>query len=217
MNLPETSELSMNIFHFEAWDKIMGVPFRSKLIGESGRQTEFLASILRAMCVVLASVAIALFVPGIIALRDKVFYDNDVRLKVLALTDPASNPQMGFGDQKGKLLAYEQQRKRLNDGIASLQQQIDSFNNVSQKEELDFFVHLLNQRNQELASLRPPIFTIGFYLSPQMLLWPAIYSSLGCLLYCFRSPIYTSARKTGKLAVLALGGLFIYSMNGLFG
>jgi hypothetical protein len=139
---------------------------------------------------------LTLFFPGVVATRDKVFYDSEVRAKLPA---PASAALKGYEDRKLKL----------SESIAGIQKNLDSVTQVSQQGDLHFYAELLKEKREEAAQLAPPAYAIGFFLSPQMLLWPAIYAALGSLLVCFpnskRHPLHAVARWRTLLL-----GAFIY-------
>jgi hypothetical protein len=118
----------------------------------------------------LISAILTLFLPGAIATFDGVFYDSGVRNKL------PSEAATSLG-------VFERQRSMLQRSVTSIQTNLDAINDKDQQRDFDFYIHLLDERQQELNNLRPPIFVIGFFLSPQMLLWPAVYTSLGCLLF----------------------------------
>jgi hypothetical protein len=143
----------------------------------------------------LVAVVLTLLLPGMTAEVDGVFYDSGVRSKL---------PR----DAAGILNAFEKQRSMLGQSVNSLQTELDSINDKKQQKDFDFYLHLLEERHQELADLRPPIFVIGFFLSPQMLLWPAIYTSLGCLLFASRQNMPRFSRED-FLRLLWIG-LFVY-------
>lgn len=129
--------------------------------------------VFRGICVVLGCILLTLFLPGIIAHRNGVFYSADVAKRLPA-------------DASDRLRSFEGDKARLEANISALRQQLASVNNPAQQREFDFFTKAIAERRRELTALEPPVFTIGFFLSPQMLLWPAIYSSLGILLVCFK-------------------------------
>ena len=164
--------------------------------GSEHNSSDVLRLIIRGMIILLAAFVITVFVPGLIAAKDKVFYDIDVRAK---LPDTASRSLSGYEDQK----------RRLSESVTSLRKDLDSLNDASQQRDFDFYVHLLEERQNELTAVRPSIFVFGYFLSPQMLLWPAIYASLGCLIFCFEGSSRRYPTWATKLQVLSLG-IFIY-------
>lgn len=150
--------------------------------------------ILVALCALLVTV----FVPGFIAKRHGVFFDEDVRSKL----PKAASQSLG---------QYENERKRLNGELDGVKKRFNGLDSVGQERDVDLYTHLLAQREKEVGAIKPPIYTIGFFLSPQMLLWPAIYTSLGCLLICFESPRLERMKRKHVLVLLGLGSLiYVY-------
>jgi hypothetical protein len=129
----------------------------------------------RGMIVVLVAISMTVFIPGIIASHEKVFLDGDIRSRL-----PAS--------AAASLQKYEAEKLAQSQSVANIKEHLHAINDPTQFKELAFYTQLLEQKQKETTSSKPPLYLIGFYLSPQMLLWPAIYSSLGCLLFCFTQP-----------------------------
>lgn len=138
--------------------------------------------VMRGMIVVLVSIALTVFIPGTIAMRERVFLDSDIRAKLP-------------GPPSALLDKYDVGRQAKEQELADVKKHLYAINDASQTRELDFYTRLLQQKTTETSASRPPLYLIGFYLSPQMLLWPAIYSSLGCLLFCFKHP---SAKRSSQ-------------------
>lgn len=150
----------------------------------------------KGMIVMLVAAGLTLFAPGFIAVKDRVFQDADVQARL-----PASAAR--------SLQAYTTQQNLLKNNVAGLRGDLDALTDPRQQKDFDFYVQLLTERQKELADLQPPIFAKGFFLSPQMLLWPAIYTSLGCLLFCRPSPTKRRFRVKRILQTAALGA-FVY-------
>jgi hypothetical protein len=152
--------------------------------------------VVKGMLVMLAAVGLTLFAPGLIAVRGRVFQDADVREKLPV-------------EARRSLNAYIEEESALKNNIVNLHKKLDSLAEPRQQSDLDFYTHLSTERQRELANLEPPVFAKGFFLSPQMLLWPAIYTSLGCLLFCHPRPRKRRSRLAGTLRTVFLG-IFIY-------
>lgn len=153
--------------------------------------------VVHGIVVTLTAIGLTLFVPGLVAVKDRVFNDADVQARL-----PASAGH--------SLQAYIIRRDSLNNSIISLRENLDSIHDPAQQKDFDFYVHLMEERRQELTNLQPPIFAAGFFLSPQMLLWPAIYTSLGCLLFCFPNSKKKPFRLKRILQNLWLGALIYF-------
>lgn len=155
-----------------------------------------LTVVAKGMTVVLVAAVLTLFVPGLIAVRDHVFLDTEIQGKL-----PPSAAR--------SLQVYSAQRSRLSSSVVSLSENLDLLGDPHQQKDFDFYVHVLDERQKEPAKLQPPVFTKGFFLSPQMLLWPAIYTSLGCLLFCYPHSTRTRSRSKKTMRIVSLGA-FIY-------
>jgi nitrogen fixation-related uncharacterized protein len=163
--------------------------------------TNLILLTVRCMAITLIAVAVTIFLPGAIAWKDGVFNDKDVRARLSQKADH-------FQEAVQSLKTYENEKGRLEQSINALQTELDSINDKAQQQDFDFYFHLLEERHRELTSLQAPIFTLGFFLSQQMLLWPAIYASLGCLL--FASPGWKRQVDLRFWRNLVALGLFIY-------
>jgi len=118
------------------------------------------------------AILMTLLVPASIAHSGSVFFRDDLVHKLPT-------------EVQAKLVAHEADRDRISAQIA----RIDSVLVSPSELEPDSIAGHLALRAflvDRLAGMAPPVSPIAFYLNPQMLLWPAIYSCLGWLLTVFR-------------------------------
>lgn len=133
-----------------------------------------LALVTRGLYVCLASLLLTLFVPGYLAYRHNVFYAEDVSKKIM-------------GPEGARLADFEAKKKLLSQQIEANVSNLAAYAGIGQQKDFEFNKSLLAERAAALDALKQPIFPVGFFLSGTMLLWPALYTSLGCLLICFRT------------------------------
>ena len=125
------------------------------------------------------SILLTVVLPGAIAYSGKSFYGADIerRLPVEAART---------------LRAYQQKRKDLQDELDLLHKLLGARLAAgaagSEIANLTDASRRIADDMKELQSAPPAISITGFYLSPQMLLWPGIYTSLLCLLSLARPP-----------------------------
>ncbi len=122
--------------------------------------------------VTLLALIATLILPGIIASIGKVFYYKDLANKIPV-------------EIEKKLVAYDSATKRLDEQMTN----IDALLENPAKLEADQITSLLELRRdieKRKKESIPPVSIIPFYLNPQMLLWPAIYTSLGWMVTAFR-------------------------------
>src|SRR5580704_8586565 len=101
--------------------------------------------VVRGMAVMLVAVALTLFGPGLIAVKDHVFRDVDVQKRLPT--------EAGLS-----LQAYTTQYNLLNNSIVSLREELNSLTDARQQKDFDFYIHLLEERQKELLNLQPSVF-----------------------------------------------------------
>jgi hypothetical protein len=152
---------------------------------------------LRATLVLSVSFTATVVLPGIIAHSGNVFYPEDIRKH---LPDDANQ----------RLKQYESLQSQLGIRISSLDSQIASMG----KDPNASLLALIGEREntqQRLEALQPPITMIGFYPSPEFLLFPSIYSFLGWMLFGIklRHNDTAAGKELGLRSILI--GLLIYA------
>jgi hypothetical protein len=112
-----------------------------------------------------------LVIPGIIASNGGVFYRDGILQKI----PPAAKEQLKvFDEEQNRLKA---QIKAVDDSLSKV--------TINEPAAVSGLLQLRNHSSELLRNSMPPISVIPFHLNPQLLLWPSIYISLGCLITIF--------------------------------
>lgn len=118
------------------------------------------------------SMLLTLIIPAIVAQSGSVFYRSDLVKKLSLPVQETLND-------------YERTRAHIDDQIAKLDKLLELPEGLSPSS-IDSFILLRNSLTERRSTLTSPVSPIAFYLNPQMLLWPAIYTCLGWLITIFR-------------------------------
>jgi hypothetical protein len=150
--------------------------------------------------IVFVAILWSLILPGVVAYHDGVFYDDDAFLTHL----PSA--------AKAEIGQFRAEKQKQQDNLAAVDSLLHGAFGASRSNAQDVS-DLLKTRTElaaELETMKPKVSAIPFYLNPQMLLWPAIYSALGLLVFVVppyfvrQQPISDRIRKSLVL------GLMIY-------
>lgn len=136
------------------------------------------------------SMLLTLIVPAMIAQSGSVFYRGDLIKRLSLPTQKTINE-------------YESARARVDGQIAKLDVILETPEALSPAS-IDSYILLRSNLSERRGALAPPVSPIAFYLNPQMLLWPAIYTCLGWLITVFRPTRNWSVIRRRKLTWVAL-------------
>ena len=149
------------------------------------------------IAIVMVATIATLFIPGMIAYRGGVFYDDAKFLKHLP------------PEAQREITSFRDKETSARSELVSLDTEISralQTGAIASNKNLAELLQMRAEVERQADLLHPPISVIPFYLNPQMLLWPAIYSSLALLIFIV--PPYFSEkqpRKENILKSLALG------------
>ncbi len=133
-----------------------------------------LRTIVLSISIVLGAIIWTLLLPGIIAYVDGVLYDDASFLNHLPV------------DAQLQIKAFQHENEQFRSNIEkielALREELTRKPAVNAKEVAELY-RLWSTMKRDLEASKPPISVIPFYLNPQMLLWPAIYSSLAILIF----------------------------------
>jgi hypothetical protein len=115
------------------------------------------------------SIILTLIIPAVIAYRHDVFYPEGLKHKL---------PQ----DAAKKLDEYEAKLSGLKKQLQKIDEHILNPNEDEQPEHRVQLLELRTKLASYVDGYAPPVSLFAFYLSPQMLLWPGIYTALGILI-----------------------------------
>lgn len=112
------------------------------------------------------AILFTLILPALIAHSGDVFYDGGIRKRLK-------------GDAKTRFLAFEEIQARRAKAIDELDGQIlDAIQNNAPAAAILRLMSARNHVESVRRTAKAPIAVIPFYLNPQMLLWPAVYTCL---------------------------------------
>lgn len=128
------------------------------------------------------AIVLTLLMPGFVAKLGHVFYEEETIERL-----PAAAKQ-----KHGEFL---KKQDRLRSRVDQLERQIDRLLAASVIDaRIPSLIETKRKVSDELRSLVPVVRPIPFYLNPQMLVWPAVYTCLGWLVFVFRPPRSKSFR-----------------------
>ena len=121
--------------------------------------------------VILFAFLLGLVFPGLSSFLGGTFYDEGV---IRGLPE----------DARKALASYEEQQALLNNQLEKLNHTIITMDpSKIDKDRLSNLIAIRAALQSELGKSKPPIESQGFYLNSLMFLWPAIYLSLGLLVF----------------------------------
>jgi hypothetical protein len=152
-----------------------------------------LRGVVAAVLILLASILLSLILPGVIAARNGVFYADTMAPRLpLKARQLMSRHDSVMRTRRAQISAL--------DSVLAARAHLGSTQGASD------LVALRLQLRQQVDSARAPVAVIPFYLNPQMVLWPAIYTTLGWLLLLLRPRVRNARRTLAKpWQILALG------------
>ncbi len=148
-----------------------------------------------ALLIVIGSFIWALVIPGIVAHYDKVFYQSEIKNKLP-------------GDAKAKLAAFDAEQASRKVLLHKIDSELLAM--PTSPETIQALLHLRANVLAQINSASSPISVIPFHLNPQLLLWPAIYISLGWLLLLFRHGESIQLQKRFRLRHIVVVALLVY-------
>jgi len=166
---------------------------------------EPLSMLRRAGIIFLLAFVVGILLPGLAAWRSGVLYDQDVEAKLQTIPE-LQGPARRLQDYRNQIGAIETATARVDSFLLQSPQNLDEPAKVTAALQLRAFLQ------NEPKSRRPPITASGFYLSNTMLLWPAMYTCLGWLVFLL-SPSIPAGQRPGvrkKTLWLILGILILY-------
>lgn len=122
--------------------------------------------VVRAFAVAWAAIWFTLIFPALVAAAGNVFYASSMSARLHA----AEQARVG---QFNRVQAARRKTVERLDGVIN-----DELTKAQQEPRTLMLFQVRDQVAKDLASATPPIAVIPFYLSQQMLLWPAIYTCL---------------------------------------
>jgi hypothetical protein len=142
------------------------------------------------------SLLLTVVIPGIVAASGNVFYQEGVRAKL---------PQAA----QERLRLFEAKKREQEARIAAIDEQLGQARLATEMGGDNGLLAVRKYLQEELQQAVPPISPIAFHLNPQLLLWPAIYTCLGWIIFLL--PPTSLRRRRLHLLPKALGvGVTIY-------
>lgn len=146
--------------------------------------------VIKIFILLMVSLVCGVIVPGLFALYDNVFYDNDVAKKLPSYA-------------KEKMNTFNAEKKLLNDLKSDLDYKISHF----KSNDYEILTKLIDSRERimsNLKNLQPPLYCRGFYnFNGLITLWPSLYFFLSCLLFLSSpKPSRVNFKKVFLIAIL---------------
>jgi hypothetical protein len=153
-----------------------------------------------ATTIAVLSIALTVIGPALVSVAGKSFYSKDIENRL--------PPQA-----RTKLQKYQAQTRSMEAQLDQLDavigQRLAAAPTTGMGADLQGLVLAKRQLGDDLKQLKdtPPVSVLGFYLNPQMLLWPGIYTALLCLVILARPPHvpHFGTRECGASAMIAFG------------
>lgn len=163
-----------------------------------------LTALRRASTVLFAALALGLLAPGIAAWQGGVFYNHDVEKKlghVEQLREPARQLE-SFNRETaaldGALHGTSRYLVQVGERLGDTARRVPA-------DEVLAVIRLREALMAEASSRKAPVAASGFYLSNTMLLWPAMFTCLGWLVFVLAPPPAAKRNGPARLAALMLG------------
>lgn len=160
------------------------------------RPLEFMG---RCLFVIGVALFLTLIIPGFVANSGDVFYRQGIINKLQKT-------------EQDKLNAYESQQEQRRKQIEQMDLYLTSTPQTEiSPERLSSLIQLRAFIKGEYDAAKPPISVIAFHLNSQILLWPGLYATLGCLALLLRP--HTSSAKFSKVfpkIIIYAAGIYVF-------
>lgn len=137
-------------------------------------------AVIGGLWIAVASLLWVLVIPGVVAAWGGVFYRAGIESKLPA-------------EAKAKLNAFNFEQAARRTSLATIDAAL-TVQTIS-AETVKALIHLRSDITEQIQTARAPISAIPFHLNPQLLLWPAIYASMGWLSLLLQPSIHTTLRE----------------------